>query len=127
MSFWEYNEDVYNDWVEEHTNWMIGNMPIQIREAFESEVESLLNDTDRHAFMLYHLLHMSTLEEEAEYKFRKDSTEIWNLTIPLMQAFNTMIMGLAANAGDEDTVHAVGLSNALMLRMFVPMGIEEDE
>ena len=77
--------------------------------------------------MLYHLLHMSTLDNDDIYKFREDATEIWNLTIPLMQAFNTMMMGLAASAGDEDTVHAIGLSNALMLRMFIPAGIGEDE
>tara|TARA_R100001594_G_scaffold149435_1_gene207238 strand:+ start:385 stop:777 length:393 start_codon:yes stop_codon:yes gene_type:complete len=125
--FWKYTDEAYDDWVEEHVNWMTNNVPTQVSEAFENEIESLLNDTDRHAFMLYHLLHMSTLDEGDAYRFREDATEIWNLTIPLMQAFNTMMMGLAASAGDEDTVHAIGLSNALMLRMFVPNTSDDEE
>ena len=70
---------------------------------------------------------MSTLDDGDAYRFREDATEIWNLTIPLMQAFNTMMMGLAASAGDEDTVHAIGLSNALMLRMFIPNTSDDEE
>jgi len=125
--FWKYSDDAYNDWVEEHMNWMANNVPSQVCEAFENEVESLINNTDRHAFMLYHLLHMSTLESDDMYKFKEDASDIWNLTIPLMQAFNTLMLGLAASAGDEDTVNAIGLSNALMLRMFVPKIGDNDE
>tara|TARA_R100001015_G_C4634296_1_gene200537 strand:+ start:857 stop:1243 length:387 start_codon:yes stop_codon:yes gene_type:complete len=120
MTFWVYNEDVYNDWVEEHSNWMENNTSLQVKEAFENEIESLINDTDRHAFMLYHLLHLSTLDPEDGYKYIKDAYLVWDLTIPLMQAFNTIMLGLAAQCGDEDTVHAIGLANALMLKMFAP-------
>ena len=35
-------------------------------------------------------------------------------------------MGMANRAGDEKTLHAIGLSNALMLQMFsAPVGEEE--
>ena len=37
---------------------------------------------------------------------------------PMIQAFNTMVMGLAGRAGDDKTLHAIGLANSLMMGMF---------
>ena len=117
---WIYDEDGYDDWVVEHGKWMKENLPIQMVESFEGEVQTMIGDRDRHGFMLFHLLHMSTLNKDDNYEYAEQAQNVWNLALPLIQAFNTMVMGLAGRAGDEKTLHAVGLSNALMMQMFTP-------
>lgn len=123
---WKYDEDEYNTWVETHGKWMRENLPVQMVESFEGEVEALVSDKDRHGFMLFHLLHMSTLNGNDDYAYWEQAQDVWNLALPLLQAFNTMIMGLAGRAGDERTLHAVGLANALMMEMFSPRNTEEE-
>jgi len=122
---WKYDEEAFNEWVTAHSKWMKGNLPKQMAEAFENELESLLSDMDKQGFMFFHLLHMSTLNKEDNYDYWEMAQELWNITLPLMQAFNTMMMGLAGKAGDERTLHAIGLANALMMQMFAPRGEEE--
>ena len=122
---WKYNEEEYNDWVEVHEKWMSSNLPPQMVEAFASEVETLIGDKDRHGFMLFHLLHMSTLNANDNYEYWELAQQTWDLALPMMQAFNTMVMGLAGRANDEKTLHAIGLANALMMGMFSPRVEEE--
>ena len=122
---WKYDEEAFNEWVTAHSKWMRGNLPKEMAEAFENELESLLSDMDKQGFMFFHLLHMSTLNKEDNYDYWEKAQELWNITLPLMQAFNTMMMGLAGKAGDERTLHAIGLANALMMQMFAPRGEEE--
>ena len=38
--FWKYTDEAYDNWVEEHVNWMTNNVPTQVSEAFENEIES---------------------------------------------------------------------------------------
>lgn len=123
---WKYNEEEYNTWVETHEKWMRDNLPPAMVESFEAEVGSLISDKDRHGFMLFHLLHMSTLNTDDNYKYWEQAQDVWNLALPLLQAFNTMIMGLANRAGDERTLHAIGLANALMMEMFSSKNTEEE-
>lgn len=122
---WIYNENEYNKWVETHSEWMRTNLPVQMVESFEGEVEALATDKDKHGFMFFHLLHMSTLTDNDGYEYWKEAQELWNMALPLIQAFNTMVMGLAGRANDEKTLHAIGLSNALMMQMFAPRDEEE--
>tara|TARA_R110000824_G_scaffold292594_1_gene480995 strand:- start:243 stop:620 length:378 start_codon:yes stop_codon:yes gene_type:complete len=123
---WKYDEEEYNTWVAIHEKWMRENLPVQMVESFEGEVEALVSDKDRHGFMLFHLLHMSTLNNNDDYEYWEQAQDIWNLALPLLQAFNTMMMGLANRAGDERTLHAIGLANALMMEMFSPRNTEEE-
>ena len=126
MGIEKYNEEEFNEWCETHTLWMSRNLPPQMVESFENELESLISIKDKHGFMLFHLLHMSTLNKEDEYDYLEEAQNAWNLALPMVQAFNTMMMGMANRAGDEKTLHAIGLSNALMLQMFsMPEGEEE--
>ena len=122
---WKYDEEAFNEWVTAHSKWMRGNLPKEMADAFENELESLLSDMDKQGFMFFHLLHMSTLNKGDNYDYWEMAQELWNITLPLMQAFNTMMMGLAGKAGDERTLHAIGLANALMMQMFAPRGEEE--
>ena len=115
---WIYDEDGYNDWSVIHAKWMRENLPIQMVEAFEGELQTLVTDKDKHGFMIFHLLHMSTLTNNDGYEYWKQAQDVWNLALPMMQAFNTMMMGLAQRANDDKTLHAIGLANALMLQMF---------
>ena len=115
---WIYDEDGYNDWSVTHAKWMRENLPIQMVEAFEGELQTLVTDKDKHGFMIFHLLHMSTLTNNDGYEYWKQAQDVWNLALPMMQAFNTMMMGLAQTANDDKTLHAIGLANALMLQMF---------
>ena len=126
MGIEKYNEEEFNDWCEAHTEWMRKNLPVQMVESFENELESLISIKDKHGFMLFHLLHMSTLNKEDNYSHWEEAQNAWNLALPMVQAFNTMMMGMANRAGDNQTLHAIGLSNALMLQMFsMPEGEEE--
>ena len=126
MGIEKYNEEEFNEWCETHIVWMSQNLPQQMVESFENELESLISIKDKHGFMLFHLLHMSTLNKEDEYDYLEEAQNAWNLPLPMVQAFNTMMMGMANRAGDEKTLHAIGLSNALMLQMFsMPEGEEE--
>ena len=126
MGIEKYNEEEFNEWCETHIVWMSQNLPQQMVESFENELESLISIKDKHGFMLFHLLHMSTLNKEDEYDYLEEAQNAWNLALPMVQAFNTMMMGMANRAGDEKTLHAIGLSNALMLQMFsAPVGEEE--
>ena len=126
MGIEKYNEEEFNEWCETHIVWMSQNLPQQMVESFENELESLISIKDKHGFMLFHLLHMSTLNKEDEYDYLEEAQNAWNLALPMVQAFNTMMMGMANRAGDEKTLHAIGLSNALMLQMFsMPEGEEE--
>ena len=126
MGIEKYNEEEFNEWCEAHTKWMKKNLPLQMVESFENELESLLSIKDKHGFMLFHLLHMSTLNKDDDYAYWEDALNTWNLALPMVQAFNTMMMGMANRAGDDKTLHAIGLSNALMLQMFSPP-VEEEE
>ena len=123
---WKYDEEEYNEWCEKHAEWMRTNLPVQMVESFEGEIESLVSDKDRHGFMLFHLLHMSTLSVNDNYIYWEEAQDVWNLALPMIQAFNTMVMGLAGRAGDERTLHAIGLANALMMEMFSPVINEEE-
>jgi hypothetical protein len=126
MGIEKYNEKDFNIWCEKHAEWMRKNLPVQMVESFENELESLLSDKDRHGFMLFHLLHMSTLNQE-EYMYSSLAQTTWDLALPMVQAFNTMMMSIAQRAGDEKTFHAIALSNALMMQMFSqPKGDEEE-
>ena len=126
MGIEKYNEEEFNEWCETHIVWMSQNLPQQMVESFENELESLISIKDKHGFMLFHLLHMSTLNKEDEYDYLEEAQNAWNLALPMVQAFNTMMMGMANRAGDNQTLHAIGLSNALMLQMFsMPEGEEE--
>ena len=125
MTWNKYDDDEYNTWVETHEKWMKENLPIQMVDSFEGEVETLVSDRDRHSFMLFHLLHMSTLNNDDNYEYWQEAQDIWNLALPMIQAFNTMFMGLANRAGDEKTLHAIGLANALMMQMFTSRDEEE--
>ena len=128
MGIEKYNEEEFNDWVITHADWMRKNLPVSLVEGFEGEIEGLINDTDRHAFMLFHLLNMSTLDDDNNYKYLELAKQTWALSIPMVQAFNTMTMRLAQTKGDEETLHAVGLANALMMRLFTtPPPIQGDE
>ena len=122
---WKYDEEFFNDWTFNHAKWMRENLPVTMVESFEGELEGLINDMDKHGFMLFHLLHMSTLNANDSYQYWKESQEVWNLALPLLQAFNTMMMGIAGRAGDDRTLHAIGLANALMMQMFSPRDEEE--
>jgi len=121
---WIYNEEYFNTWVKAHHEWMSKNLPKEMADAFENELESLFTDMDRHGFMFFHLLHMSTLDK-GEYMYGEEAQHLWNATLPLMQAFNTLVMGLAGKAGDNKTLHAIGLANALMMGMFKSKDEEE--
>ena len=125
---WIYNEEEYNKWTKVHANWMRENLPIQMVEAFEGELETLVTDKDKHGFMIFHLLHMSTLSTDDGYLYWEEAQNTWDLALPMMQAFNTMCMGLAQRANVERTLHAIGLANALMLQMFASpeQGFEEE-
>ena len=120
MKWYRYKEEEYNTWVETHGNWMRDEIHPDMADAFEGEVESLVTDIDRHAFMIFHLLHMPKLDENAGYEYWKQAQEVWQFAWPLMQAFNGFMMGMAHRQGDEQTLHAIGLSNALMMKMFTP-------
>ena len=128
---WIYNEEEYNEWATHHADWMRNHLPVQMVEAFEGELQTLVTDKDKHGFMIFHLLHMSTLNDKDGYGYWGESQNIWNFALPMMQAFNTMVMGLAQRANDEKTLHAVGLANALMMQMFsastVPSQPQRDE
>ena len=126
MGIEKYNENEFDEWCEKHIEWMKKNLPLQMVESFENELESLLSIKDKHGFMLFHLLHMSTLNKDDDYAYWEDALNTWNLALPMVQAFNTMMMGMANRAGDDKTLHAIGLSNALMLQMFSPP-VEEEE
>ena len=117
---WIYNEEDYNEWVSAHAEWMKTTLPVQIVESFEGEVESLVTDKDKHGFMIFHLLHMSTLTGDDNYEYWELANSVWDFALPMIQAFNTMVMGLAGRAGDDKTLHAIGQSNALMMQMFAP-------
>ena len=126
MGIEKYNEEEFNEWCETHIVWMSQNLPQQMVESFENELESLISIKDKHGFMLFHLLHMSTLNKDDNYSYWEEAQNAWNLALPMVQAFNTMMMGMANSAGAEKTLHAIGLSNALMLQMFsTPVGEEE--
>ena len=126
MGIEKYNEEEFNELCETHIVWMSQNLPQQMVESFENELESLISIKDKHWFMLFHLLHMSTLNKDDNYSYWEEAQNAWNLALPMVQAFNTMMMGMANRAGDEKTLHAIGLSNALMLQMFsAPVGEEE--
>ena len=122
---WKYNEEFFNEWTMKHAQWMRENLPVTMVESFEGELEGLINDMDKHGFMLFHMLHMSTLNANDSYQYWKEAQEVWNLALPLLQAFNTMMMGIAGRAGDDRTLHAIGLANALMMQMFSPRDEEE--
>tara|TARA_R110000824_G_scaffold283218_3_gene471581 strand:- start:3010 stop:3393 length:384 start_codon:yes stop_codon:yes gene_type:complete len=115
---WKYNEEKYNDWSEAHAEWMKDNLPTQMVESFQIEQDGLLSVKDKHGFMLFHLLHMATLNKDDDYKYWELAQETWDLSLPMIQAFNTMVMGLAGRAGDDKTLHAIGLANSLMMSMF---------
>ena len=126
MGIEKYNEEEFNEWCATHIVWMSQNLPQQMVESFENELESLISIKDKHGFMLFLLLHMSTLNKDDNYSYWEEAQNAWNLALPMVQAFNTMMMGMANRAGDEKTLHAIGLSNALMLQMFsTPVGEEE--
>ena len=42
MGIEKYNEEEFNEWCEAHTEWMRKNLPVQMVESFENEIESLL-------------------------------------------------------------------------------------
>ena len=66
MGIEKYNEEEFNEWCETHIVWMSQNLPQQMVESFENELESLISIKDKHGFMRFHLLHMSTLNKEDE-------------------------------------------------------------
>ena len=121
-----YNEEEYNTWVQTHSKWMRNNLPVEMVDAFESELESLISVKDKHGFMLFHLLHMSALTEDDDYEYLELAKTTWDLPLPMVQAFNTLMMGVASKAGDEKTFHAIALSNALMLQMFTSAPMENN-
>ena len=127
MGIEKYNEEEFNEWCEAHTEWMRKNLPIQMVESFENELESLISIKDKHGFMLFHLLHMSTLTKDDGYSYLELAQTTWDLALPMVQAFNTLMMGISHRAGDEKTYHAIALSNALMLQMFTSATVGEEE
>lgn len=114
----EYDEEVFDEWFKYHHLWMTKSLPKQMAESFMNERESLITEMDNHGFMFFHLLHMSTMTEDDGYEYWKEAQQIWQAALPMVQAFNTMMMGMAARAGDEQSHHAIGLANAVMLKMF---------
>ena len=122
---WKYDEEYFNDWCKYHADWMRNNLPVEMVEAFENEIESLMSDSDRHGFMIYHLFHMSTLQKEDNYNYWEEATDLWSLALPLVQAFHVLCMGLASRANDDKSHYAIGLANAIILSMFTP-NIEEE-
>tara|TARA_R110000824_G_scaffold63125_2_gene166342 strand:- start:1114 stop:1506 length:393 start_codon:yes stop_codon:yes gene_type:complete len=113
-----YDEEVFDEWYSYHHLWMTKAMPKQMSDSFMNERKSLITDMDKHGFMFFHLLHMSTMTEEDGYDYWNEAKDAWNVALPMVQAFNTMMMGMASRAGDEQTHHAIGLANACMMKMF---------
>ena len=73
---WKYDEEAFNEWVTAHSKWMRGNLPKEMADAFENELESLLSDMDKQGFMFFHLLHMSTLNKEDNYDYWEMAQEL---------------------------------------------------
>lgn len=116
MSVWECSLGYFDDWSKVHHKWMIDNLPPEIADSFFKELQTLDN-VSKQGFMFFHLLHMSTLDV-SEYPYGIEALEVFQVAVPLVHSFNAMIMGLAHNAGDEQSLHAIGLANAIMMKMF---------
>lgn len=122
----KYDEEIFEEWFKYHHLWMTKTLPKQMAESFANEKEALTTDMDKHGFMFFHLLHMSTMTEEDGYEYWKEAQEIWKTALPMVQAFNTMMMSMSARAGDDQAHHAIGLANAIMMKMFSGASNEEE-
>ena len=122
----KYDEEIFEEWFKYHHLWMTKTLPKQMAESFANEKEALTTDMDKHGFMFFHLLHMSTMTEEDGYEYWKEDQEIWKTALPMVQAFNTMMMSMSARAGDDQAHHAIGLANAIMMKMFSGASNEEE-
>ena len=70
-------------------------------------------------------MHMAN--SNSEYLYEIEAKQVWELSVPMMQAFNAMLMSLAYRAGDEQTHHAIGLANALTMKIFSANESDENE
>ena len=122
MFFREYD---FEEWCIEHKEWMEKNLNESMVKEFTKQKEELSNDVDKHVFMLYHLMHMAN--SNSEYLYEIEAKQVWELSVPMMQAFNAMLMSLAYRAGDEQTHHAIGLANALTMKIFSANESDENE
>ena len=126
-----YDEEVFEEWFKYHHLWMTKALPKQMAESFLNEKVALDSDMDKHGFMCFHLLHMSTMTKDDGYEYWEEARQMWAVALPMVQAFNTMMMGMASRAGDEQTHHAIGLANACMMKMFSTgiknEGLEDEE
>ena len=122
----EYDEEVFEEWFKYHHLWMTKALPKQMAESFANEKEALTTDMDKQGFMFFHLLHMSTMTEEDGYEYWREAQQIWWVALPMVQAFHTMMMGMAARVSDDQSHHAIGLANAIMMKMFSGAKDEEE-
>ena len=124
------DEEVYVEWAKYHTLWMTKNVPKEILAGFNKqlkEFETHASDSHKQGFMLFHLMHVSTLPEDADYLYLKEAREVWLAAPSIVQAFHSMMMAIAVRNGNEDAANAIGLGNACIIQMLNGAGVPNEE